>query len=175
VRVIKPSEARGDCAKQLRSVECGATTGVSVLPNRFDRLIEVERDTPAFELQNWDVLSVVGGGDPMARNSTDAVRMFQNAYDRSKDFIGTLKDESRTVYKDARRWVPEHPTVVVVSASAALCIGVFGFTLGRRRRRQADAERGTFSAAMARAPELDLSPFFKFIKLWMMYRVATKD
>ena len=108
----------------------------------------------------------------MARTSTDAAQFFQNAFDKSKDFIGSVQKESRTAYEDVRRWVPEHPTAIAVSASAALCLGAFGYTLGRRR----SARTATLSsAAVARTQELDLSPFFRFLKLWMLYRVATRD
>ncbi len=111
----------------------------------------------------------------MARKSTNAVQMFQTAYDKSKDLIGTVKDESRAVYEEARRWVPEHRTAVAVSASAAVSVGLVGYALGRRRRSRAEAQSGSAAAAIARAPELDLSPFFRFLKLWMLYRVATRD
>ena len=112
----------------------------------------------------------------MARTSTETAKLLQNAFDRSKDFVDTVKHESRAAYEEARRWAPEHPTALAVSASAALSVGLVGYAIGRRRRRaRAEAERGTVSAAIARAPELDLSPFFRFVKLWMLYRVATKD
>ena len=106
----------------------------------------------------------------MARTSTE--KMFQNAYDKSKDFIGTVKDESRAAYDDVRRWVPDHPTAVAVSASAAVFVGMFAYALGRRNG--ARASRGAVSEAIARTPDLDLTPFFKFLKLWMLYRVAAK-
>ena len=108
----------------------------------------------------------------MARTSTDTAEFVQNAFDRSKDFIHTVKKESRTAYEDVRRWAPQHPTAIAVSASAALCLGAFGYALGRRRSARTET---LSSAAVARAQELDLSPFFRFLKLWMLYRVATRD
>jgi hypothetical protein len=110
----------------------------------------------------------------MARTSTE--ELLGKAYDRSKDFVGTVRDQSRAVYEEARRWAPKHPTALAVSASAAVSVGLLGYAIGRRRRRaRAEAERGAISAAMARAPELSLSPFVRFLSLWMLYRVATKD
>ena len=106
----------------------------------------------------------------MARTSTE--QLLQNAYDKSKEFVDTVKHESRVLYEDARRWVPEHPTAVTVSASAAVSVGLLGYALGRRRAR---AAKGPISTAIARAPELDLSPIFRFLGLWMLYRVATRD
>lgn len=111
----------------------------------------------------------------MARTSTDAAEFFQNAYDKSKDFIGSVKKESRAAYEDVRRWAPQHPTAIAVSASAALCLGAFGYALGRRRSARTERLSAAASAAVARTQELDLSPFFRFLKLWMLYRVATRD
>jgi ElaB/YqjD/DUF883 family membrane-anchored ribosome-binding protein len=107
----------------------------------------------------------------MARTSKETAEMFQNAYDKSRQFIGTVKHESRAAYKEARQWVPEHPTAIAVSASVALCAGAFGYALGRQRAR---SEKGRFSAALERTPEIDLGTFFRFIKLWMLYRIAAK-
>jgi hypothetical protein len=106
----------------------------------------------------------------MARTSTEAAQMFQRAYDKSKDIADVVKRESRAVYGDVRQWLPEHPTAVAVSVSAVVCAGAVGYTLGRRRHRRT----GIVSAAIARAPELNVAPFFKFLKLWLLYRVATK-
>jgi hypothetical protein len=106
----------------------------------------------------------------MARTSTEAARMFQRAYDKSKDVIDVVKRESRAVYGDVREWVPEHPTAVAVSA--LVCAGALGYTIGRKRKRAADTS--AVSAAIGRAQELDLAPFFKVLKLWMLYRVAAK-
>jgi hypothetical protein len=122
------------------------------------------------------VPSFVGKEDQyMARTSTDPAELLQNAYDKSREFVGTVQEESRAIYDEARRWIPKHPTAVAVSASAALTIGVAGYALGRRRAARAAAGQGTLSAAVARVPELDLSPFFRFLKLWMLFRVATRD
>jgi hypothetical protein len=107
----------------------------------------------------------------MARTSKETAEMFQNAYDRSRDFVGTLTQESRAKYDEAREWVPKHPTAVAVSASVAVCAGVFGYVLGRQR---ALAKRSRFSTALDRAPEINLGPFFRFIKVWLLYRIAAK-
>ncbi len=109
----------------------------------------------------------------MARTSRETAQMFQNAYDKSKEFIGTVTEESRAAYDEARRWVPKHPTAFAVSASVVACAGVFGYVVGRRRAR-AVAYRNSFSAAMKRAPELDFGPVFRFVKLWLLYRIAAK-
>lgn len=98
--------------------------------------------------------------------------MFERAYDKSKDVMNVVKRESRAIYGDVRDWVPEHLTAVAVSA--VVSAAALGYTLGRRRRAQTPPSTGTVSAAVARAQELDLAPFFKFLKIWMLYRVATK-
>lgn len=108
----------------------------------------------------------------MARTSRETAERLQGAYDKSKEFIGTVTEESRAAYEEARQWVPKHPTAVAISASVAFCAGAIGYALGRQRR--AEATRRTLSAALERAPEFDLAPFFRFIKLWMLYRIAAK-
>lgn len=109
----------------------------------------------------------------MARTST--AELLQEAYDKTKDFVDTVKDESRAVYDEARHWVPKHPTAMAVSASAVVSVGLVAYALGRRRSTRTEAEKTTVSAAIARVPEVDLSPFFRFVTLWMLYRVATRD
>ena len=107
----------------------------------------------------------------MARTSKDTVEMFQNAYDKSREFVGTVTQESRAAYNEARQWVPKHPTAVAVTASVAVGAGVFGYLLGRQRGL---AHRSRLSAALDRAPEFDLAPFFRFVKVWLLYRIAAK-
>jgi ElaB/YqjD/DUF883 family membrane-anchored ribosome-binding protein len=110
--------------------------------------------------------------DTQMARTNETAELFQKAYDKSKDLIGTVKHESRAAYDEARRWVPEHPTAVAVTATAALSVGLLGFALGRRRRAR---ERGIVSAAVARAPQLNLTRFFRIASLWMLYRIATRD
>ena len=99
----------------------------------------------------------------MARTSTETTKLLQNAFDRSKDFVDTVKNESRAVYQEARRWAPEHRTALAVSASAAVSVGLVGYAIGRRRgRARTEVKRG-------------ISRFFRFVKLLMLYRVVTKD
>jgi len=58
-------------------------------------------------------------------------------------------------------------------SSVAAGAGLVGYLVGRRRR----ARRSRWTAEAVRSaqmPELDIAPFFKVLKLWMIYRVATK-
>ena len=107
----------------------------------------------------------------MSRTSRVTTERLQDAYDKSREFIGTVTQESRAAYQEARQWVPKHRTAVAVSASVALFACAFGFVLGRKRRAP---DRSTLSAALERTPDIDLGPFFRFIKLWMLYRIAAK-
>jgi hypothetical protein len=91
--------------------------------------------------------------------TTEAEVFVRKAYDKSKDLVTTVKDQSSAVYDDARRWVPEHRTALAVSASAAISAGLVGYALGRRRRR---AEN--MFAVIGRPFAVILSPFFKMLK-----------
>lgn len=108
----------------------------------------------------------------MSRTSRETAEMLQGAYDKSREFIGTVTQESRAAYEEARQWIPKHPTAVAISASVALCAVAFGYVLGRQRHAQAD--RRGLSATLERTSDMDLGPFFRFIKLWMLYRIAVK-
>ena len=108
----------------------------------------------------------------MAYTSKQTAERLQSAYDKSREFVDTVTQESRAAYDEARRWVPKHQTAVAVGASVAVCVGAFGYMLGRQRR--ARSERSRLSAALQRTPEINLGPFFKFIKLWLLYRIAAK-
>jgi len=91
--------------------------------------------------------------------TSEAEVFVRKAYDKSKDLVSTVKDQSSAVYEDARRWVPEHPTALAVSASAVLSAGIVGYALGRRRSRAENV-----SAVMGRALGAVLSPFSKLLK-----------
>lgn len=100
--------------------------------------------------------------------STDAAELLHTAFDKSKEFVDTIKQDSRAAYEEARRWVPKHPTAAAVSATAAVSVGLIGYAIGRRGR----PER---KRVFDRAPDFDLSPFFRLFGLWMLYRIATRD
>jgi hypothetical protein len=102
------------------------------------------------------------------------------AYERSKDVLGTVADETQDLYRDARAWVPDHYGQVAILSSAAVGVCLLGYFAGRRSR-GTPATQSRSSPLQERAaqavnlPEFDVTPFFKFLKLWMLYRVATKD
>ncbi|HKF69164.1 MAG TPA: hypothetical protein VKB36_21615 [Vicinamibacterales bacterium] len=91
--------------------------------------------------------------------TSEAEVFVRKAYDKSKDLVSTVKDQSSAVYEDARRWVPEHRTALAVSASAAISAGLVGYALGRRRRRADNV-----FAVIGRPFAVILSPFFKMLK-----------
>jgi hypothetical protein len=105
--------------------------------------------------------------------SRQASQVFRNTYTKSKDLIDTVADQSGELYGDLRRWVPEHRTAVAWSAAAAVGMAGLGYLIGRGRAAEAAEERRSLPAV--RMPELDIAPFFKFVSLWMLYRVATRD
>ena len=109
----------------------------------------------------------------MAATSRDAAKIFSTTYNRSKDLIGSFAQESGNRFEDLGRWLPNHPTAVAISA--AVGVGTLGFLVLGRQRRAPQTMTEKAGASAARFPELDIAPFFKFLKLWMLYRVATRD
>ena len=92
-------------------------------------------------------------------DTREAEVFVRKAYDKSKDFVSTVKDQSSAVYDEARRWVPDNRTALAVSASAALSAGFVGYALGRRRRRAENV-----FAVIGRPFAVVLSPLFKLLK-----------
>jgi hypothetical protein len=117
----------------------------------------------------------------MTAKLTDASEKLAQAYERSRDVLGTVAGETKDLYHDARTWLPDNYGRVVVLTSAAAGVGLIGYLVGRRSRSmRATAPRPGPLREMGavhpeHVPEFDIAPFFKFLKLWMLYRVATKD
>jgi hypothetical protein len=99
------------------------------------------------------------------------------AYERSKDVLEDASDKAKVLYRDAREWVPEHRSAVAVVSSGVIGCYLLGYLSGRARRRQALPARPPemITTLRGQIPELDLKPFFRFVSLWMLYRVATRD
>jgi hypothetical protein len=107
------------------------------------------------------------------RPASDTLRQ---AYEGSKGALGTVADETKDLYRDARTWAPEHYGQVAILSSAAVGVCLLGYFAGRRSRGTPAAQSRIRPLQEAvNIPEFDVTPFFKFLKLWMLYRVATKD
>lgn len=111
----------------------------------------------------------------MAVRSMDVSRNLSKAYERSKDVLGGLSSETKEFYEGARKWVPQHYEVLAVAAG----FGLVGYLAGRRSRPERRLEipkqvKEAAAAAPGAISELDIAPFLKFLKLWMLYKVATK-
>jgi hypothetical protein len=116
----------------------------------------------------------------MAARLTHASDTLSQVYERSKDVLGSVADETNELYHDARTWVPEHYGQVAILSSAAVGVCLLGYLVGRRSRTTPATQSRTrplqeMGAQAVNIPEFDITPFFKFLKLWMLYRVATRD
>jgi hypothetical protein len=89
--------------------------------------------------------------------------------------MDTVAGQSGELYEDLRRWVPKHQTAVSVSAATAVGLGIVGYMIGRRRARAAVKQQAQAMWRSVRMPDLGMAPFFKFMSLWMLYRVATRE
>ncbi len=109
----------------------------------------------------------------MAVRSMNVSRNLSKAYEKSKDVLGGLGSETKELYEGARKWVPQHYEMLAAAAGFALV----GYLAGRRRRpepRFGKQVREAAAAVPGAVSELDIAPFLKFLKLWMLYKVATK-
>lgn len=110
----------------------------------------------------------------MTARQTGASEKLSYIYDKSRDAIDAAAGEAQVLYEKVRPWLPDRTGAVVLSS--AVGAGLLGYLAGRRSRaRAARRTQPTVAAALAPVSELDIAPFFKFLKLWMLYRVATKD
>jgi hypothetical protein len=109
----------------------------------------------------------------MARRVTASDTLLR-AYERSKDAFETVAHETQGLYRDARPWMQQNSQLLIAVSSAAAGAALLGYLAGRRRRAPMPAPvRGP--QLPAGLSEFDIAPFFKFLKLWMLYRVATRD
>jgi hypothetical protein len=100
-------------------------------------------------------------------------------YEYSRPVLDEVADRTKQLYEGARTWVPEHQRTVATASAIAAGACLLGYLIGRsgRQRRQPHPEQVGHAAAGVRShmPELDIRPVFRFVSLWMLYRVATRD
>lgn len=109
------------------------------------------------------------------QSSTDR---FSRLYEHSRPVFDEVADRTKHMYEDAREWVPEHRGTVATVSAVAAGAGLLGYLLGRSGRQPQSLPEQMASAATgirSQAPELDIRPIFRFVSLWMLYRVATRD
>jgi hypothetical protein len=108
----------------------------------------------------------------MATKRTPAPEKVTQILERSKDVFGSVASETEDLYHAARTWVPDNYGKVAILSSAAAGLCLLGYAAGRRNSRVPRVEAPI--AGAVQVPEIDIAPFIKFLKLWMVYRVATK-
>jgi hypothetical protein len=112
----------------------------------------------------------------MAKQS--AADQFSRLYEYSRPVFDEVADRTKHMYADAREWVPEHRGTVATVSTVAAGACLLGYLLGRSGR-QPQALPGQMASAAtgirSQVPELDIRPVFRFVSLWMLYRVATRD
>lgn len=109
------------------------------------------------------------------RQSRDTSEKLSRIYTFSKDAFETVATETKELQQAARDWLPGHRGVVVAVSSSALGAGLVGYLVGRRGgARTQRARQAAEDARHLHQPEIDIAPFLKILKLWMLYRVATR-
>ena len=120
----------------------------------------------------------------MASRLGDVSKNLSSAFGSSPErLIADVAGRTENLYRDGKERLLEHYGVAAAVAATAVGSCLVGFAAGRRRsRRVADERRPPSSLAQQAASvvpgslsEMDIGPVFRFLKLWMLYRVATKD
>ena len=116
----------------------------------------------------------------MATPLKRATENLSKVYERSEQVFGEVAETTKGLYREGQRWLPEHYREVAIVSTTALGACLIGFAAGRTRTRSAAVARAETPKPAAAAErgvlsEMEIAPFFRFLKLWMLYRVATRD
>jgi hypothetical protein len=106
----------------------------------------------------------------MAAKRTAGPQVASQVFERSKEVFDTVASETEDLYHTARAWVPDNYGKLAVFSSAAIGVCLLGYVSGKRAQRRQVLE----PAKAGPVPEIDFAPFVRFLKLWMVYRIATK-
>src|ERR1035437_64251 len=91
----------------------------------------------------------------------------------TEPIASSVYDKSKEMYGAAKEWVPENYGKTIALGSAAVAIGLLGYYAGRGRKPSLPKlSEQPITKNTDNRTDIDLSPVFKFLKLWMLYRVA---
>jgi len=120
----------------------------------------------------------------MARRLRVFSDRISNGFGQSERLIDDVANKTTRLYRDGTFSIPEHYRAAAMLSATAVASCLVGFAAGRRRHRRRREQGSTAlrpasqgQAPVARGPslpEMDLSAVFRFLKLWMLYRVATR-
>jgi DNA-binding NarL/FixJ family response regulator len=116
----------------------------------------------------------------MNRNVQEIVEEVQTQATQLQDSVLQWVDQAKPKAleavqksKDAVRYavdhLPENSNKIIAYTAAGLAVGIIGYKLGKVRRKDPVIEQATLASAKFAA---QLSPVFKFLKLWMIYRIS---
>ncbi len=100
-----------------------------------------------------------------------ASSMQSQIFDYSKDFAKKAADGIQEGYRKLDERLPEGAAPIVTIGAGVLAVGALAFILGRSSSESSRASRRAreFTSRMG---GMDFSPFYRLVKLWMLYRIA---
>jgi hypothetical protein len=95
------------------------------------------------------------------------------AMNMTRNTLDDVVAKGKKLYDDAREWAPENTALIAGVGGGLIVAGLLGFVAGRAGRRPvARRLEERLGQLPGRVQDVDLGPVFKFIKLWMLYRIA---
>lgn len=92
-------------------------------------------------------------------------------WERGKDFGQQAFNRSKDYYQTASDWVSENRGASIGLVSTAVGFGLIGYLIGRSGQKELPASVERVSS-VGSSIEKSISPIFKFLKLYFLYRVA---
>ena len=94
---------------------------------------------------------------------------FSELFEKAKPFVQDALRDSKKFYHEVMTDLPEGSNKIAGAVVAGLVIGIIGFKMGRNKVPPTVPEQ---AAEVTSDVSKQLAPVFKFIKLWMFYRLS---
>ncbi len=89
--------------------------------------------------------------------------------ENAKPIADRVVKKSKELYEEASSYLPENSRQIVGLTAAGLTIGLIGYGIGKSRNKQPLIEQASEASSQLSG---QLAPVFKFLKLWMLYRLS---
>jgi hypothetical protein len=124
--------------------------------------------------------------DQAQETLTELKNNLSHFMDRAQPFAEDAYNKSKEFYKNTMERLPDQSDRYLLLGAAGLTIGFIGYRIGKKRNQNSLIKQVTHSASEIKkdfkkdlSPDLSLmmndliTPAFKFVKLWMFYKLST--